>query len=119
MVLNSVLGKRIVNNRIDEKNSVAAETEVRNLEKYFPVVRILTGGSRSLIGVGRRMLKVRNCRNIGKAFTVCCCLQKCELWTRRHKNSEASPFKQHHVSLNMTKKAPTRHFSLISRPKSI
>ena len=46
-----------MNNRIDEENSVAAKTEVRNLEKYFPVVRILTAGSRSLIGVGRQNLK--------------------------------------------------------------
>ena len=46
-----------VNNRKDEENSVAAKTEVRNLEKYFPVVRILTAGSRSLIGVGRQNLK--------------------------------------------------------------
>ena len=60
---------------MDEKNPAADETEVRNLDKYFPVVRILTAGSRSLIGAGRQILKVRNCSNIAKAFTLCSCLE--------------------------------------------
>ena len=42
---------------MDEKNPAAAETEVWNRDKYFPVVRILTASSRSLIGVGGQILK--------------------------------------------------------------
>ena len=87
-----------VNNRIDEEHSVAAKTEVRNLEKYFPVVRILTAGSRSLIGVGRRNLKSEKLQKTGKANTVCCCLQQCELWTRVNMSLETLPFKQHHIN---------------------
>ena len=85
-----------MNSRIDEKNSVTVATEVRNFKKYFPVVRILTAGSRSLIGVEGQILKVRNCRKIGKANSTLLLFAGVWALDKKVQEFKKSPFKQHH-----------------------